>query len=80
MSNYLNISVKIFSISYSHLIKSYKHKYTHLNCQTLIVVQFPCMKHNCIREGLIQYADQKRTSEWLNKQRYNSAEVKQLFG
>lgn len=35
---------------------------------------------NWIEEGLLEYADKKRMSEWLSKQRYNSAEVKKLFG
>ncbi len=35
---------------------------------------------NWIDEGLLEYTDKKRMSEWLSKQRYNSAEVKQLYG
>lgn len=35
---------------------------------------------NWIDEGLLDYVDKKRMSEWLSKQRYNSAEVKQLLG
>ncbi len=35
---------------------------------------------NWIDEGLLEYADKKRMSEWLSKQRYNSADVKQLYG
>lgn len=34
---------------------------------------------NWINEGLLEYVDKKRMLEWLAKQRYNSAEVKQLF-
>ena len=34
---------------------------------------------NWIEEGLTEYADIKRMSKWLKKQRYDSAEVKQLF-
>ena len=35
---------------------------------------------NWIEEGLLEYADKERMSEWFSKQRYNSAEVKKLFG
>lgn len=34
---------------------------------------------NWIEEGLLEYADKKRMSEWLSKQRSNSAEVRNLF-
>lgn len=34
---------------------------------------------NWIEEGLLEYADKKRMSEWLSKQRYNSADVRKLF-
>lgn len=35
---------------------------------------------NWIEEGLLEYVDKKRMPEWLSKQRYNSAEVKKLYG
>lgn len=35
---------------------------------------------NWIEEGLLEYADKRRMPEWFSKQRYNSAEVKKLFG
>lgn len=35
---------------------------------------------NWIEDGLLEYTDKKRMSEWFSKQRYNSAEVKKLFG
>lgn len=35
---------------------------------------------NWIKEGLLEYADKQRMSEWLSKQRYNSAEVRKLLG
>lgn len=34
---------------------------------------------NWIEEGLLEYVDKKKTIEWLSKQRYNSADVKQSF-
>jgi antirestriction protein ArdC len=34
---------------------------------------------NWVNENLLEYADKKRMPEWLLKQRYNSADVKQLF-
>jgi hypothetical protein len=34
---------------------------------------------NWIEEGLMDYVDQKRTVEWLSKQRSNSADVRKLF-
>lgn len=35
---------------------------------------------NWIDEELLKYVDKKRMSEWFTKQRYNSAEVRKLFG
>ena len=34
---------------------------------------------NWIEEGLLEYADKKRMSEWFSKQQYNSADVRNLF-
>jgi hypothetical protein len=34
---------------------------------------------NWIDEGLMDYADKKRLTEWLSKPQYNSAEVRKLF-
>jgi hypothetical protein len=34
---------------------------------------------NWVEERLLNYAEKQKMSEWLSKQRYNSAEVKQLF-
>ena len=34
---------------------------------------------NWINEGLLEYADKKKMLEWLSKQRYNSAEVRNTF-
>ena len=34
---------------------------------------------NWINEGLMDYVDKKRITEWLSKQRYNSADVKKPF-
>ena len=34
---------------------------------------------NWIQEGLLEYADKKRMSEWFSKQQYNSADVRNLF-
>ncbi len=34
---------------------------------------------NWIEEGLLEYADKKRMSEWFSKQRSNSADVRNLF-
>ncbi len=34
---------------------------------------------NWIIEGLLEYANKEKMPEWLTKQRYNSAEVRQLF-
>lgn len=35
---------------------------------------------NWINEGLLEYVDKQRMSVWLSKQRYNSADVRQLYG
>ena len=35
---------------------------------------------NWIEEGLLEYVDKNRMSEWMSKQRYNSADVRNLFG
>ena len=35
---------------------------------------------NWIEEGLLEYVDKKRISEWMSKQRYSSADVRNLFG
>ncbi len=34
---------------------------------------------NWIKDDLMEYADKKRMSEWISKQRYNSADVRNLF-
>ena len=34
---------------------------------------------NWVNEGLLEYADKKRMLEWISKQRYNSADVRNLF-
>ena len=34
---------------------------------------------NWINEGLMDYADKKRMTEWLSKQRSNSADVRKPF-
>jgi hypothetical protein len=34
---------------------------------------------NWINEGLLEYADKKYMSEWISKQRYNSADVRNQF-
>ncbi len=34
---------------------------------------------NWIEEGLLEYADKTKMSEWISKQRYNSADVRNLF-
>ncbi len=35
---------------------------------------------NWINEGLLEYVDKEKTSEWLSKQRSNSADVRKLLG
>jgi hypothetical protein len=35
---------------------------------------------NWIDEGLLEYADKKKLTDWINKQRYNSAEVANSTG